>query len=253
VTPPAPARRQRGSSPPLAREGLAYADSIQETITITIDATMAGFQGGRFGTVGCGIRRTWRLVCWHRTRSAALVRHRRRSVRLRGFDYREDYACLVTICAARRSAAFGEVVDGMIVLTEAGRAAVRCWRAIPDHFAGITLDAYTVQIDHVHGIVVAGALDPMWPRHAVGAVGAVGAQHAVPLPVRSFASFGHVVPRSLSVIIRSYKSAVTREASRPGRALWQRGYHESLLRDAASVDRARRYINAHLTVRPDLG
>jgi hypothetical protein len=71
------------------------------------------------------------------------------------------------------------------------------WLEIPAHFPNVTLDEFVIMPDHVHGIiakadaVVVGAPD-------VGAP-VVGAQHAAPLQ-----------PGSIPVIVRSYKSAVTK-------------------------------------------
>jgi hypothetical protein len=50
------------------------------------------------------------------------------------------------------------------------------------------------------------------------------------------------------VIVRSYKSAVTRAVATNGIRLWQRGYHESMLRDVSEINRARRYILSHPAV-----
>ena len=51
---------------------------------------------------------------------------------------------------------------------------------------------------------------------------------------------------SLGVIVRSYKSAVTREAHRrfggSGGSIWQRNYHEHVIRGEADLDRLREYI-----------
>ena len=154
--------------------------------------------------------------------------HERRSVRIAGFDYRSDFTCLVTICTAGRRPIFGNPTRDVVGPTKAGIIAAACLCAIPVHFPAVAINAYTIQSDHVHGII------------------AVGAQHAVPLQRRRF---GLVLPGSLPVIVRSYKSAVSRllsgECSGPA---WQRGYYDRLLRDGAEIERARRYIRGHPVV-----
>jgi REP element-mobilizing transposase RayT len=54
---------------------------------------------------------------------------------------------------------------------------------------------------------------------------------------------------SLPVIVRSFKSAVTREANRlrnaPGDVLWQGRYYEHIVCNAADLARIRRYIEAN--------
>jgi putative transposase len=58
--------------------------------------------------------------------------------------------------------------------------------------------------------------------------------------------FGHPVAGSVPTIVRSFKSATTRRINQlrgtPGGALWQRGYLERVIRDAADLQRIRRYI-----------
>jgi len=50
----------------------------------------------------------------------------------------------------------------------------------------------------------------------------------------------------LSVIVRSFKSAVTKRINdispAPGEPVWQRNYYEHVVRDEHALDRLRRYI-----------
>ena len=47
-------------------------------------------------------------------------RHRRRSVRLKGYDYAEPGAYFVTLCTRDRACLFGHVVNGEMRLNDAG-------------------------------------------------------------------------------------------------------------------------------------
>lgn len=55
-----------------------------------------------------------------------------------------------------------------------------------------------------------------------------------------------MTPRSLGVVVRSFKSAVTRQVNlyrnTPGAMVWQRNYYEHIIRDEADLRHARRYI-----------
>ena len=55
-----------------------------------------------------------------------------------------------------------------------------------------------------------------------------------------------MTPRSLGVVVRSFKSAVTRQVNlyrnTPGARVWQRNYYEHIIRDEADLRYARRYI-----------
>jgi REP element-mobilizing transposase RayT len=185
------------------------------------------------------------------------MRHHRQSVRLRAFDYTGGFVCMVTICTEDRCPVLGRASAEGIVFSDTGRAADDCWNCVPAHFPNVTLDAYTIQPNHVHGIITLAA----GARSRVGAQSTVGAQYIVPLPMYVPVPlsvtvplriprppyqprFGHIVAGSLPSIIRTYKAAVTRLV-RPATPIWQRGYHETILRNPVQIARARRYIASH--------
>jgi len=78
---------------------------------------------------------------------------RRRSIRLKGYDYTQPGAYFVTIVTHDRACLFGDIVDGQMRLNEGGRVAQRCWLDIPSHFAHVASDAFVVMPNHVHGIL----------------------------------------------------------------------------------------------------
>ncbi len=81
-------------------------------------------------------------------------KHHRRSIRLPGFDYTQQGAYFVTICTLRGRCLFGEVEDGDVVWNDSGRMVEAHWRAIPDHFRQVILDAFVVMPNHIHGIIL---------------------------------------------------------------------------------------------------
>ncbi|MGE0824886.1 MAG: transposase [Candidatus Binatia bacterium] len=119
-------------------------------------------------------------------------KHHRRSIRLKGYDYRQAGAYFVTIVTHGRECLFGNVVDGGMALSERGKIVQRCWDEIPVHFPNVQLDTFTVMPNHIHGIIVI-----------------VGATHASPLPQAVFPPHGPET-RSLGAIVGSFKSAVTK-------------------------------------------
>lgn len=68
----------------------------------------------------------------------------RRSIRLKGYDYAQAGAYFVTICVQNQEYLFGDVVDGGMVLNDAGRMAVKCWNDIPVHFPYVKLDEFII-------------------------------------------------------------------------------------------------------------
>jgi putative transposase len=79
---------------------------------------------------------------------------RRRSLRLKGYDYTQAGAYFVTICAQDQACLFGNIVDRCMYLNEAGHLLATQWHDIPARFAGVEIDTFVVMPNHVHGIIV---------------------------------------------------------------------------------------------------
>jgi REP element-mobilizing transposase RayT len=160
--------------------------------------------------------------------------HRRRSIRLKGYDYTRAGAYFVTICTKDRTCLFGDVADGVMRLNQMGHIVRQCWLAIPEHFPHVLLDEFVVMPNHVHGIIV------------IMATHIVGARHAVPQQFGKPEQFAKPVPGSIPTIVRSFKSAATKRINHhrgtPGAPVWQRDYFEHIIRNDESLNRIREYI-----------
>ncbi|WP_457651856.1 transposase [Rhodocaloribacter sp.] len=86
-------------------------------------------------------------------------RHHRRSIRLRGYDYTRDGAYFVTLCVWDRECLFGEVVNGEVRLSDAGRIVADTWTWLAAQYPYVALDAWVVMPNHLHGIIVMGGRD----------------------------------------------------------------------------------------------
>jgi REP element-mobilizing transposase RayT len=67
----------------------------------------------------------------------------------------------------------------------------------------------------------------------------------VSLQEKRIQKFGHVVPKSLPVIVRSFKSATTkkiRSLTKKSFVLWQKNYYEHVIRNEKELFRIRKYI-----------
>jgi len=80
-------------------------------------------------------------------------RHNRQSIRLKEYDYAQAGAYFVTICTQERLHLFGDVVDGKMVLNDAGGAMQICWYDIPARYPDIRLHEFIVMPNHIHGII----------------------------------------------------------------------------------------------------
>lgn len=167
-------------------------------------------------------------------------RPERKSTRLRGFDYSSDGAYFITLTTARREPWFGNIENVVMVTSQVGEIASRCWREIPEHFPNVALDAFVIMPDHVHGIII---LNNQTCRDV---------QLSIPSDPRSTPKetaddyFARISPKrgSLAVVLRTYKAAVTTHCRRVGvgEFAWQSGYYDHIIRDQKSLSRIRAYI-----------
>jgi REP element-mobilizing transposase RayT len=154
-------------------------------------------------------------------------------VRLPEYDYAGPGAYFVTICTHERRVLFGAMVDREMRLSPPGEIVLDCWNAIPDHFAHVALDAFVVMPNHVHGIL-------LFRDHQRRGM----ACHAPTTTVKR--RFSKPPAGALSAVLGSFKSASTRGINRlrgiPGAPIWQRNYHEHVIRNETDLDAIRQYV-----------
>ena len=153
---------------------------------------------------------------------------RRRSIRLRGYDYAQSGAYFVTICAYHMACLFGEVVNGEVQLNEWGQIVDEEWRRTSEVRAYVSLDAFVIMPNHMHGIIVLDRRgDPPGRPYSQ-------------LPARGPAA------GSLGAVVGQFKSQVTKRirasCGRRDVFIWQRNYYEHIIRNEADLARIRRYI-----------
>jgi putative transposase len=174
------------------------------------------------------------------------ARHRRRSIRLPGYDYARPGAYFVTVCTEERARLFGAVIDGEIHLNETGQIVRAEWMRSAEIRREISLDEFVVMPNHVHGIIFihAGEGTDATAVMAAGA-GATGRPPRQAAPHWSTTRPGPP-PRSLGSFIGGFKSAATMRINAlrglPGMTVWQRNYYEHVIRDDSELQRIRLYI-----------
>ncbi|OGF57589.1 MAG: hypothetical protein A2Z21_06155 [Candidatus Fraserbacteria bacterium RBG_16_55_9] len=165
-----------------------------------------------------------------------LQKHHRRSIRLKGYDYRQSGAYFVTLCTRERECLFGEVTDGEMALNEYGRLVHDEWLRSAEIRDEIQMDQFVVMPNHLHGIVII-TRDPVGTTGLVGAIGWVGAHGRAPL---------RRVPKSLGSLIAGFKPIVAKRINEqrctPGLPIWQRNYYERIIRDENELSNVRCYI-----------
>jgi REP element-mobilizing transposase RayT len=157
--------------------------------------------------------------------------HHRRSIRLPGYDYSKAGAYFVTIVAQGRESFFGKIVDGTVVLNDAGQMVVAIWESMCERFPNINLGAFVVMPNHFHAIVII--------RDVTVGAGLNTRNGYVPAPVRNAEREGAATRAAptksptLGSVIGAFKSITTHEyiigVDEKGwpqfnKRLWQRNY-----------------------------
>lgn len=81
---------------------------------------------------------------------------RRRSLRLKEFDYSQPGWYFVTIVTHQRRRLFGEVVNGKVQLNSAGNIVGEIWHGLSDRFPNVAVDLFVVMPNHIHVVVNVG-------------------------------------------------------------------------------------------------
>ncbi|MBN2425140.1 MAG: transposase [Calditrichaceae bacterium] len=169
-----------------------------------------------------------------------LDKHHRRSIRLKGYDYSQPGWYFITICVQNREMLFGDMVDGKIILNDAGELVKNEWIKTDSIRENINIDYYVIMPNHMHGIIQIIEMPDI-----VGAHGYVPLQQRN-MPQRQTEQFGKSTQNSIPTIIKLFKSTTTKQINRlqntPGLKIWQRNYYEHIIRNELELNRIRQYI-----------
>ena len=164
-----------------------------------------------------------------------------------------------------RDALFGEVVNGEMILNDAGEMIVRWWLELPNKFPNVNVDIFVVMPNHFHGIIfIADSVgdeivgDDLRVVPGLGGDdnggGEKGEHGGSPQPIGSPRRTDSPQQRPnapLSQMIQWFKTMTTNEYIRGVKNLgwkpfngkvWQRDYYEHIIRNSSAADRIARYI-----------
>ena len=146
------------------------------------------------------------------------AKHHRRSIRLRGYDYRQAGAYFVTLVCKNRELLFQD--DRFRAIVE------DAWRWLAEQHQFVDLDEHVVMPNHLHGIIGI--------RHARR-----GGSRTAP----TVSASGH---KPLGRLIGSFKTVSTKRINAirrtPGVPVWQRNYYEHVFRSEEELNHVRQYV-----------
>jgi len=159
---------------------------------------------------------------------------KRKSQRLRNYDYSQNGAYFITICTHDKEHLFGRIIKGQMILNIYGNIAEKHIRKMSSLCDDIKVDNYIVMPNHIHIII-------MICRERIVCVPQSD-------PTKS------QIPK----IIQAYKSSVTketREISENGthamhslwqqQQIWQKSYHDHIIRNEEEYQKIWEYVDTN--------
>lgn len=179
-------------------------------------------------------------------------KYRISSARLKNWDYGNNGAYFITICTRKREHFFGEIVsvddENEMQFNEIGVLANEFWAEIPKHFPFVELGNYQIMPNHIHGILI---IDKKYIVETDTVVETLQCNVSTDNVIETGKNeqMAKISPNSgtISTIIRSYKSVVTKNAHLIHADFeWQKRFHDHIIRDSESFERIQNYIESNV-------
>ena len=170
----------------------------------------------------------------------------RKSIRLKGYDYSKAGLYFITICTQNRACLFGNIVNGEMILNDAGEMIETEWLNLKNRFPNIELHEYVTMPNHFHGIL------EITVGTTVGAPLVVAPNEMV-APNDDYGQPQGIAPTDKTVgeMIGAFESITTNEYIRGvktgiyppfDKRIWQRNYWEHIVRNENEYNRISEYI-----------
>ena len=158
--------------------------------------------------------------------------HRRRSLRLKNYDYSRAGAYFITICTKNRVCRFGNISDRQMNLNWIGRILQEEWMNIPKRFPRVRLDEFVVMPNHVHGLIFIQ--------------GGITSDASNKANEKTILTVGGIVGAYKSLCTNRLLQRVRcRGSGRIIGTIWQRNYWERVVRNEIELDQIRKYIQTN--------
>jgi len=158
-------------------------------------------------------------------------KYRITSARAAWWNYGWAGAYFITICTQDKKHYFGEITNGRMNLSKTGVLADMFWYEILNHAKNVELGAFVVMPHHIHGILILNNYSNI--RNDIGDNNKTISQNR----------FQNQGKNTISSIIGSYKSAVTKHANRMNLVFgWQALFYDNIIRNDGAYQRINDYI-----------
>jgi REP element-mobilizing transposase RayT len=193
---------------------------------------------------------------------------------LKGYDYSQAGLYFITICCYKRECLFGDVVNGEMVLNEFGTIASNEWLNTPNIRKNVELDVFVIMPNHFHGIIILNGRGELHSPENIIADNVITDNVIAENIITDNIIADNVITdkiithniiteniiadnksgecnsplrgpsNNIGAIVRGYKSSVTKQLNllNIGCTVWQRNYHEHVIRNEKSYQTIAQYI-----------
>ncbi|HEY5037562.1 MAG TPA: transposase, partial [bacterium] len=163
-----------------------------------------------------------------------MIPFKRRSIRLKPYDYSQTGLYFITICTHGSECFLGEIKNSKVVLNESGWMVTKTWSELPKRFSFVRLDSFIVMPNHFHGILAFDA-------------------HKAESSISPDKKLSGTADGSLPRVIQAFKSLsskqfvqIRKQIPLPFSKLWHRNYYEHVIKHHVSLANIRKYITENL-------
>jgi putative transposase len=186
------------------------------------------------------------------------AKHHRRSIRLKGYDYSQAGLYFITICTQNRACLFGEIKNDEMILNDAGRMVEKWFYELENKYPDKRCHEMVVMPNHFHCITENIAIDATIMDARVGAPlrgrpenVERGRPENIERPENQYGMDNKKYNATIGNAMDWFKTMTTNEYIRGvknnnwqsfDKKIWQRNYHEHIIRDEQSYLKISEYI-----------
>ena len=177
-----------------------------------------------------GYRRTGRFMSYNPEI------HKRKSIRLKDYDYSKEGMYFITICTHNREHLFGEIIYGKMILNNAGEIVKSELLKTNEIRKNVKIDNWVIMPNHIHFLIeILGGFPSGKPLQN---------NNLKNVGVLPLANPNKLKANTIGSIVNQIKSKVTKEVRKETEIfnVWQRNYYENIIRNDEIYIKVSEYI-----------
>lgn len=167
------------------------------------------------------------------------AKHKRKSIRLKGYDYSQPGMYFITVAVKNRKCVLGKIVNNEMILSELGKIVQSEWLNIPTRFTNVQLDEFIVMPNHFHGIINVGATLAVAQNDNVVTQNDMNRNKTGASPAPTLGDF---VGAFKSLTVNHWLEFINENNLDISCKFWQRNYYEEIIRNEVALKNIRQYI-----------